>query len=62
MYIVKGTKQTEGENKMTVAERRVMNAYKKDLMKQGIEKELAEVMAKVLVETGVIKPVVNSVK
>lgn len=47
---------------MTVAERRAMNAYKKDLMKQGIEKELAEVMAKVLVETGVTKPVVNSVK
>ena len=45
---------------MTKAEREAMKAYKNDLIKQGIEKEIAEVMAKVFVECGIIKPVVNS--
>lgn len=31
---------------MTVAEKRAKKAYKEDLIKQGIDKELAEIMAK----------------
>lgn len=45
---------------MTRAEREAMKAYKNDLIKQGIDKELAEAMAKSFVECGIIKPVVNS--
>jgi hypothetical protein len=45
--------------KMTKAERKAMNAYKKDLIAQGIDKETAATMAKVFVEYGIIKPVVN---
>jgi hypothetical protein len=45
---------------MTKAEREAKKAYKKDLIKQGIDKEVAEVMAKVFVEYGIVKPVVNS--
>ena len=44
---------------MTKAERNAVNSYKKELIAQGIEKEIAEVMAKSLVETKVIIPVVN---
>lgn len=47
---------------MTKAEREAMNAYKKDLIKQGIDKEMASVMAKTFVEYGIINPVVNSYK
>lgn len=48
--------------KMTVAEKQAKKAYKEDLIKQGIDKELAETMAKVFTEYGIIKPVVNSFK
>lgn len=51
-------KQME-EHKMTKAERNAMNAYKKDLIAQGVDKETAATMAKVFVEYGIIKPVVN---
>ena len=44
---------------MTKAERRAREAYKKDLIKQGSDKEVAEVMAKVFTEYEIIKPVVN---
>lgn len=44
---------------MTKAERNAVNSYKRELIAQGIEKEIAEVMAKSLVETKVIIPVVN---
>lgn len=47
---------------MTKAERKAMKAYKEDLVKQGIEETIAEVMAKVFIETKIIKPVVNSIK
>lgn len=47
---------------MTKAEREAMKAYKNELIKQGVEKEVAEVMAKVFVDSGIIKPVVNSFK
>lgn len=44
---------------MTKAEKKAIEARVKDLIKQGIEKELAKVMAKVELETGLIKVVVN---
>lgn len=57
------TKQTsEGEQDMTRAEKEAMKAYERDLVKQGIDKQIAEVMAKSFVEAGIIKPVVNSTK
>lgn len=44
---------------MTVAEKRAKKAYKEDLIKQGIDKELAEIMAKTFIEYQVVRPVVN---
>ena len=44
---------------MTVAEERAKKAYKEDLIKQGIDKELAEIMAKTFVEYQIVRPVVN---
>lgn len=44
---------------MTKAERTAKEAYKKNLIAQGIDKELAEVMAKVFTDYEIIKPVVN---
>lgn len=44
---------------MTKAERTAKEAYKKNLIAQGINKELAEVMAKVFTGYEIIKPVVN---
>lgn len=47
---------------MTKAEREAKQAYKKNLMEQGIDKELADVMAKTFIEYRIIKPVVNSMR
>lgn len=44
---------------MTVAEKRAKKAYKEDLIKQGIDKELAEIMSKTFVEYQIVRPVVN---
>lgn len=44
---------------MTVAEKRAKKAYEEDLIKQGIDKELAEIMAKTFVEYQIVRPVVN---
>lgn len=44
---------------MTKAERKAIDARTNDLIKAGVEKELAKVMAKVELETGLIKVVVN---
>lgn len=44
---------------MTVAEKRAKKAYKQDLIKQGIDKELAEIMAKTFIEYQIVRPVVN---
>lgn len=44
---------------MTVAEKRARKAYKEDLIKQGIDKELAEIMAKTFIEYQIVRPVVN---
>lgn len=47
---------------MTRAEREATKAYERDLEKQGIDKQVAEAMAKSFVEAGIIRPVVNSTK
>lgn len=47
---------------MTRAEREARKAYVRDLVKQGIDKQIAEAMAKSFVEAGIIRPVVNSTK
>lgn len=47
---------------MTKGQIEAKRTYKKDLIKQGIDKETAEVMARVFIEYGIIKPVVNSTK
>lgn len=44
---------------MTKAEIKAQKAYEKDLIKQGIDPEIAKVMASVDVAYGIIKPVVN---
>ena len=44
---------------MTVAETSAKKAYKEDLIKQGIDKELAEIMAKTFIEYQIVRPVVN---
>ena len=44
---------------MTVAEKRAKKAYKEDLIKQGIDKELSEIMAKTFIEYQIVRPVVN---
>lgn len=44
---------------MTVAEKRAKKANKEDLIKQGIDKELAEIMAKTFIEYQIVRPVVN---
>ncbi len=44
---------------MTKAERKAIESRAKDLMAEGIEKELAKVMAKAEFECGLILPVVN---
>lgn len=47
---------------MTKAEKEAKKAYKNDLIAQGIDKAVAEAMAKAFLECGIIKPVVNSFK
>lgn len=44
---------------MTTAEKKAKKSYEHDLIKQGVDKETAEVMAMVFVEYGIIKPVVG---
>ena len=45
---------------MTKAEKEVVKIRTRELIAEGIDKELAKVMAKVEVEYGIIKPVVNT--
>lgn len=45
---------------MTKGQREAKRMYKQDLIKQGIDKEMAETMAKVFVEYGIVKPVVDT--
>ena len=44
---------------MTRAEKKAIEARAKDLIKAGVEKELAQVMAKAEFDCGLIRPVVN---
>jgi hypothetical protein len=44
---------------MTKADRKAIESRAKDLIKQGIDKELAKVMAKAEFDCELIKPVVN---
>lgn len=44
---------------MTKAEKKALEARIKDLVAQGIDKELAKVMAKAELDCMVIRPVVN---
>lgn len=44
---------------MTKAEKIAIKARTNELIKEGVEKELAKVMAKVEFETGLLKVVVN---
>ena len=44
---------------MTKAEQRAIKARERDLIAQGVDEEIAHVMAKVELETGLIKVVVN---
>lgn len=44
---------------MTKAERTAIKARENNLIAEGVEKEIARVMAKVEFECGLIKPVVN---
>ncbi len=47
---------------MTKAEKEAKKAYKENLIKQGIDKEIAEIMAKTFTEYKIVVPVVNSFK
>jgi hypothetical protein len=49
----------QGGIKMTKAENKAIKARTQDLINQGIEKELAKVMARTELECGLIKVVVN---
>lgn len=44
---------------MTTAEKRAIKAREADLIKEGVDREIAKVMAKVEFETGLIEVVVN---
>lgn len=44
---------------MTKAERTAVKARTKDLIEQGVDKIIAEVMAQAELEAGLIQPVVN---
>lgn len=44
---------------MTTAEKKAQKAYERDLIKQGIDPQIAKVMASVNVAYGIINPVVN---
>ena len=44
---------------MTTAEKKAQKAYEKDLIKQGIDPQIAKVMASVDITYGIVKPVVN---
>ena len=46
-------------NEMTKAERNAINACKKNLISNGVDKEMAAIMAKAFFESGLISPVVN---
>ena len=44
---------------MTEEERNAINARKKDLIANGVSKEMADIIAKVFFESGLISPVLD---
>ena len=56
---VKKSPQHQGGKEMTKAEKKAIASRTQDLIKQGVEKEIAEVMARTELECGIIRPVVN---
>ena len=44
---------------MTEVERNAINARKKEMIANGVSKEMADIIAKVFFESGLISPVVN---
>ena len=56
---VKKSPQHQGGKKMTKAEKKAIVSRTQDLIKQGVEKEIAEVMARTEFDCGLIRPVVN---
>ncbi len=44
---------------MTKAERKAFNARVKEMIAEGVDKEMAKTLAKVEIEYGIIKPVVT---
>ena len=59
LYQKQGKHKTKGEIKMTKAEERARKAYEKELIKSGVDKEMAKTLAKVMTEYGIVRPVVN---
>lgn len=47
---------------MTKGQREAKKAYKQDLIKHGIDREIAETMARVFVEYGIVKTVVDTLE
>lgn len=61
-YIIIRTREhtkTKEDDKMTKAEKKAIESRTKDLIKAGVDKELAKVIAKAEFDSLLIKPVVN---
>jgi len=61
VIIISETRKTTNKEikKMTKAERKVFNERVKEMVAQGVDKEMAKILARVEVEYGIIKPVVE---
>ena len=59
MYLDSRKHILKEDTDMTKAERNAIKARTEELKKEGVEKEIAEVMAKVEFETGLIRVVLN---
>lgn len=44
---------------MTKAEKEARKAYEQELVRAGVDKEMAKTLARVMMEYGIVKPVVN---
>lgn len=54
----KALSNAEMKNKTKIKNNKAMKAYREELIKQGIDKEVADVMSKTFFDYGLIKPVV----
>ena len=59
IYTHRNGKQHMEDKAMTRAEKKAIEARAKDLIKAGVDRELAKVMAKAEFDCGLIRPVVN---